>query len=331
MRVLVTGGAGYIGSAVAEELVREGHDVVVLDNLSKGHRDAVPPGVSFVHGDLGDAATLRTALQRSRVEAVVHMAADSLVGESTTDPAKYYANNVGNGLALLDAMRAVGVAKLVFSSTVAVHGEPKKLPIRESDPTSPINPYGETKLAFERALRWYDSAYGMRSVSLRYFNAAGATELCGERHDPETHLVPIVLQAAAGERPEVVVFGDDYKTRDGTCIRDYIHVRDLAHAHVLAIDACERESGVFNLGVGGEGTTVLELIAAARKVTGREIPVRIGARRPGDPARLVASSERAEKELGWRPEHSDIETIVASAWRFYESRRKARDAHTLAG
>jgi UDP-glucose 4-epimerase len=330
MRVLVTGGAGYIGSAVAEELLREGHDVVVIDNLAKGHRDAVPPGAQFLHADLADAATLRSTLERQRIEAVVHMAADSLVAESVADPAKYYANNVGNGLALLEAMRATGVAKLVFSSTVAVHGEPARLPIEEDDPTDPINPYGETKLAFERALRWYDAAYGLRSVSLRYFNAAGATELCGERHDPETHLVPIVLQAAAGERPEVVVFGDDYPTRDGSCVRDYVHVRDLARAHVLAIAACERGSRIYNLGCGGEGTTVLELIAAARAVTGRAIPARVGARRPGDPARLVASCERIARELGWNAELSDVATILESAWRFQESRRSARGARVQA-
>jgi UDP-glucose 4-epimerase len=331
MRVLVTGGAGYIGSAVAEELLREAHEVVVYDNLGKGHRDAVPEGAQFLHADLGDAVALRNALERQRIEAVVHMAADSLVGESVVEPAKYYANNLGNGLALLDAMRTAGVAKLVFSSTVAVHGEPSKLPIEEDDPTDPVNPYGETKLAFERALRWYDAAYGIGSVSLRYFNAAGATELCGERHDPETHLVPIVLQAAAGERPEVVVFGDDYPTRDGTCIRDYIHVRDLARAHVLAIGACERGSRVYNLGCGGAGTTVLELIDAARRVTGRAIPARVGPRRRGDPARLVASSERIARELGWQPEHSSIEAIVESAWRFHEARRSARDARSQAG
>ena len=320
MRVLVTGGAGYIGSAVAEELLSDGHEVVVYDNLVKGHRDAVPPGASFVHADLGDAATLRETLRRGRIDAVVHMAADSQVGESVADPAKYYANNVGNGLALLDAMREAGIGKLVFSSTVAVHGEPRKLPVEEDDPTDPINPYGETKLAFERALRWYDAAYGLHSVSLRYFNAAGATERSGERHDPETHLIPLVLQAAAGKLPAITVFGGDYDTRDGTCVRDYIHVVDLARAHVLALDACVGHR-VYNLGCGGDGSTVREVIDAARAVTGREIPLRVGARRPGDPARLVASSARIEHDLGWRPALADIRVIVESAWRFAESRR----------
>lgn len=320
MRVLVTGGAGYIGSVVAEELLKDGHEVVVFDNLSKGHRDASPPGATFVHGDLGDAALLRETLRRNRTEAVVHMAADSLVGESVVDPAKYYANNVGNGLALLDAMRELEIGRLVFSSTVAVHGEPKKLPIVESAPTDPVNPYGETKLAFERALRWYDGAYGIHSVSLRYFNAAGASERSGERHDPETHLIPLVLQTAAGQRASVTIFGDDYDTRDGTCIRDYIHVIDLARAHVLALGACDG-TRAYNLGCGGDGTTVMEVIDAAREVTGRAIAVEIGARRPGDPARLVASSARAERDLGWRPALADIRGIVESAWRFAESRR----------
>ncbi len=249
------------------------------------------------------------------------MAADSLVGESIADPAKYYANNVGNGLALLDAMRELAIGRLVFSSTVAVHGEPRRLPIEESDPTDPINPYGETKLALERALRWYDEAYGLHSVSLRYFNAAGATERAGERHDPETHLIPLVLQVASGARPAITVFGDDYDTRDGTCVRDYIHVIDLARAHVLALGACEAGSRVYNLGCGGEGTTVLEVIDAARAVTGHAIPIKTGARRPGDPARLVASSARIERDLGWRPALADIRGIVESAWRFAESRR----------
>ena len=321
MRVLVTGGAGYIGSAVAEALLHGGHEVVVYDNLAKGHRDAVPPGATFVHGDLGDGQLLRDTLRRGRVEAVIHMAADSLVGESIVDPSRYYANNVGNGLVLLDAMRELAIDRLVFSSTVAVHGEPRRLPIEESDPTDPINPYGETKLAFERALHWYDEAYGLHSVSLRYFNAAGATERAGERHDPETHLIPLVLQVASGTRPAITVFGDDYDTRDGTCIRDYIHVIDLARAHVLALGACDAGSRAYNLGCGGNGTTVLEVIAAARAVTGHAIPMKTGARRPGDPARLVASSARIERDLGWRPALADIRGIVESAWRFAESRR----------
>lgn len=317
MRVLVTGGAGYIGSVVAEVLVAEGHGVVVYDNLAKGHRDAVPPGAEFVHADLGDATALRQTLERQRVEAVVHMAADSLVGESVTEPAKYYANNVGNGLALLDAMRAAGVARLVFSSTVAVHGEPTKLPIEEDDPTAPVNPYGETKLAFERALRWYGEAYGLHSVSLRYFNAAGATELCGERHDPETHLVPIVLDVAAGDRDEVTVFGDDYPTRDGTCIRDYIHVTDLVAAHMEALRYLEEggTSDVFNCGYSS-GYSVLEVIEAVKRAAGGPFPVNLGPRRPGDAEAIVADSAKIRARLGWAPELADLDLIVthALAW-----------------
>jgi UDP-glucose 4-epimerase len=326
MRVLVSGGAGYIGSVVAEELLAAGHDVVVLDNLSKGHRDAVPDGAHFTHGDLRDGSAVRRALRQHQVEAVVHMAADSLVGESVTDPAKYYGNNLGGGLALLAAMREAGATQLVFSSTAAVYGEPDKQPIEETDPLSPTNPYGASKLAFEQALRWYDEAYGLRYASLRYFNAAGATERSGERHEPETHLIPLVLQAAAGRRPAITVFGDDYPTRDGTCVRDYIHVADLARAHVLAVEALgtgRQPSAIYNLGCGGDGYSVREVIDIAAEVTRREIPVRVGARRPGDPASLVASSDRIVRELGWRPERQDLHAIIESAWRWIERRSPA--------
>jgi UDP-glucose 4-epimerase len=314
MRVLVTGGAGYIGSVVTEELLREGHEAVVYDDLSKGHRVAVAEGAAFVRGDLADAEGVRRALAEHGAEAVIHMAASSLVGESVGEPAKYYRNNVTAGLALLDAMRECGVARLVFSSTAAVYGEPAKQPVEETDALAPTNPYGETKLAFERALRWYEAAYGLRSVSLRYFNAAGATARCGEVHDPETHLIPIVLQAASGRRPRVEVYGDDYPTRDGTCVRDYIHVVDLARAHVLALGVARERSAVYNLGCGGDGYTVREVIDAAREVTGRDIPVRTGPRRAGDPAVLVASSERITRELGWRPRFQSLGEIIGSAW-----------------
>ncbi|HZI17280.1 MAG TPA: UDP-glucose 4-epimerase GalE [Pyrinomonadaceae bacterium] len=314
MRVLVTGGAGYIGSVVTEELLADGHEVVVFDNLSKGHRGAIVEGAAIVEGDLLDAEALRRAFAENGTEAVIHMAAHSLVGESVTDPAKYYRNNVTAGLALLDAMRGAGVSRIVFSSTAAVYGEPEKQPVEERDPTSPTNPYGETKLAFERALGWYGQAHGVRYCSLRYFNAAGATSRCGEVHDPETHLIPIVLQAAAGRRPHVEVYGDDYPTRDGTCVRDYIHVVDLARAHVLALGILGERSAVYNLGCGGEGYTVREVVEAARGVTGRDIPVRVGARRAGDPAVLVASSERIRRELGWEPRYQDLRLIIRSAW-----------------
>ena len=314
MRVLVTGGAGYIGSVVAELLLAAGHEVRVFDNLSKGHREAVPEGAELVVGDLLEG--VGQALHG--MDAVVHMAAHSLVGESVSAPAKYYENNVVAGLRLLDAMRAAGVGRLVFSSTAAVYGEPEAQPIEEGAALAPTNPYGETKLAFEKALRWYGAAYGLRHGSLRYFNAAGATERCGERHDPETHLIPLLLQAALGTRGAVTVFGDDYPTRDGTCVRDYVHVRDLADAHLRVLQALEEEGAarVYNLGCGGEGYSVQEVIDVARRVTGRAVPVVLGPRRAGDPAVLVASSARIERELGWRPRHQDLGGIIESAWRF---------------
>jgi UDP-glucose 4-epimerase len=317
MTVLVTGGAGYIGSVVARELRSSGHKVVVYDSLYKGHRDTVHPDATFVQGDVLDTAKLRETLNAHGVEVVVHMAADSLVGESMGDPAKYFRNNVVAGLSLLDAMRGAEVRKIVFSSTVSVYGEPREQPIEESAPTLPVNPYGDTKLAFERALHWYGQAFGIRYISLRYFNAAGATEELGERHNPETHLIPLVLQAAAGERPALTVFGNDYPSRDGTCIRDYIHVLDLARAHVLAVGALQRKdanSQVYNLGSGGEGTSVLEVIEAARRVTARVFTVRIGPRRDGDPVTLIASCKKIAADLGWRAERSSIEEILQSAW-----------------
>jgi UDP-glucose 4-epimerase len=313
MRVLITGGAGYIGSVVVEELLARGHAAVVYDNLSKGHRESVAPGAKFILGDLVDRTTLEKALAENKIEAVIHMAADSLVGESFQNPAKYYANNLIASCTMLEALRSQGVSRLVLSSTAAVYGEPERQPIIESDTPHPTNPYGETKLALERALHWYEQAYGFRYVTLRYFNAAGATERCGELHDPETHLIPILLQVAAGQRPCVEIFGNDYPTRDGTCVRDYIHVSDLARAHVLALGFLQGSSGIFNLGCGG-GYTVLEVIEAARKVTGREIPVRMGPRRAGDPAVLVASSEKIKKELDWKPEKQDLHAIIQSAW-----------------
>ncbi|HLL75871.1 MAG TPA: UDP-glucose 4-epimerase GalE [Pyrinomonadaceae bacterium] len=319
MRILVTGGAGYVGSVVAEELIAGGHEVVVYDNLRKGHRGAVPAGAEFVEADLSDAETLRRTLRTRAVEAVMHMAADSLVGESVAEPAKYYRNNVVAGLALLEAMRAEGVSRIVFSSTAAVYGEPDKQPIEETDPTRPTNPYGETKLAFERALRWNEAAYGIRHASLRYFNAAGATAHRGEVHDPETHLIPLVLQVAAGRRERVEIYGDDYPTRDGTCVRDYIHVVDLARAHVLALGILGERSAIYNLGCGGDGYTVREVLNAARDVTGHEIPARTTPRRAGDPAVLVASSAKIKRELGWSPQLQDLRVIVRSAWDWMRS------------
>jgi UDP-glucose 4-epimerase len=316
MRVLVTGGAGYIGSVVSEQLVSDGHEVVIYDNLSKGHRGAVVEGARFVQGDLLEADQLRHTLNDNRIEAVIHMAASSLVGESVQEPSKYYHNNVVAGLVLLDAMRECGIKRIVFSSTAATYGEPEEQPIRETTSTNPTNTYGETKLAFEKAMHWYERAHGLRYASLRYFNAAGATERCGEDHDPETHLIPITLQAAAGKRAHVEIYGDDYPTADGTCIRDYIHVVDLARAHILALDVLSERSAIYNLGCGGDGYSVRDVIETARRVTGKEIPVRMGPRRPGDPAVLIASSDKIKSELGWQPQFQDLGLIVESAWKW---------------
>jgi UDP-glucose 4-epimerase len=318
MRVLVTGGAGYIGSVVVEELINDGHAVVVYDSLYKGHRSAITPGADFVEADLLDTDRLRATLREAEVEAVIHMAADSLVGESVDHPSKYYRNNVIAGLSLLDAMRDASVNRIVFSSTAATYGEPAKQPIEEDDPTGPTNPYGQTKLAFEGALRWYDRAYNIHYVSLRYFNAAGATARCGEFHDPETHIIPIVLQVAAGKRSHVEIYGDDYPTRDGTCVRDYIHVVDLARAHILALGILGERSAIYNLGCGGDGYTVNEVVDIAREVTGKDIPVKMGPRRPGDPAVLIASSKRIQRELGWAPQFQDLRKIVESAWNWLQ-------------
>ena len=326
MKILVTGGAGYIGSVVVEETLRAGHETVVYDNLVKGHRDMVADEAVFVEGDLLDSRTLENTIREYAIEAVIHMAAYSLVGESVSDPAKYYGNNVTAGLSLLDAMRACSVSKIVFSSTAAVYGEPEKQPIEESDRTMPTNPYGDTKLAFEHALKAYEHAYGLRYTSLRYFNAAGASERCGEIHDPETHLIPIVLQAAAGQRDAVDIFGNDYPTRDGTCVRDYIHVIDLARAHVKALEILDDRSDIFNLGCGGDGYSVKEVIETASDVTGLEIPTRVAGRRPGDPAVLVASSERIRSELGWQPEFQDLRVIIESAWNWMQGRSKTNVA-----
>src|SRR5436853_179106 len=313
MKVLVTGGAGYIGSVVTEELLNDGHEVVVYDSLYKGHRAAVDKRAKFVQADLMDSEALGDALKH-QIEAVIHMAADSLVSESVAQPAKYYRNNVVAGLNLLDAMRDCDVRKVVFSSTAAIYGEPDQQPIEESDPSAPTNPYGETKLAFERALRWYERAYGLRYASLRYFNAAGASGRFGESHDFETHLIPLVLQAAAGMRPEVQIYGNDYSTPDGTCIRDYVHVIDLARAHILALGILGERSSIYNLGCGGDGYSVKEVIDTAREVTGRQINTRVGPRRAGDPAMLVASSEKIRRELGWEPKFQDLRVIIQSAW-----------------
>lgn len=314
MRVLVTGGAGYIGSVVTEELLNDNHEVVVYDNLQKGHRAAVDPRSRFIQADLMDGKALRDTLKEHAIEAVVHLAADSLAGESVEHPARYFRNNVVAGLNLLEAMRDCGVPKLGFSSTAAVYGDGEKQPIEETDPAHPTNPYGDSKLAFERLLFWYERAYGLHYVSLRYFNAAGASKQFGEWHNPETHLIPLVLKVANGTLPEVQVFGDDYATRDGTCVRDYIHVVDLARAHLLGLNILNERSATYNLGGGGDGYTVKEVIDTARRITQKEIPTRIVQRRAGDPAVLIASSAKIERELGWRPRFQDLSVVIRSAW-----------------
>ncbi len=330
MRVLVTGGAGYVGSISVEALVAAGHEVVVLDDLSTGHRDALPDGVRLVQGSYGDGAAVASLLASSPIDAVLHCAARSLVGESIANPALYYRENVAGGVAFLEALRVAGIRRLVFSSTAAVYGTPASIPIREDAVLAPINPYGETKRTFEGGLRWYAAAYGVRSVSLRYFNVAGASERNGEVHVPETHLIPNVLAAADGHAA-LTVFGTDYPTPDGTCVRDYLHVEDLARAHVLALEATAPDdlrtaanpslpgedvgaaALTINLGNGG-GFSVREVLAAAEAVVGRPIPHAIGERRAGDPPVLVADASRAGEILGWRAEHPDIIEIVRSAW-----------------
>jgi UDP-glucose 4-epimerase len=334
MRVLVTGGAGYIGSVITDQLITDGHTVVVYDNLSKGHASAVAPQATLVEADLLADETLTATLVEHQIEAVIHMAASSLVGESMIDPGRYYLNNVVASTRLLNALVQTKIQMLVFSSTAAVYGEPERQPIAEDDPTAPSNTYGETKLAIERAMHWYNAAHGLRYVSLRYFNAAGATASRGERHDPETHLIPLVLRAAQDSRYPITVFGTDYPTRDGTCVRDYVHVSDLARAHVLALEALARRditAHIFNLGCG-EGYTVKEVIDAAKAITGRDIPVNAGPRRRGDPAVLVASSDRIAKALGWRPQQSSLDAIVGSAWTWETTVSQPHDAnHDTAG
>ncbi len=318
MRLLVTGGAGYVGGVVAAQLVEAGHEVTVLDDLSRGWRDGVPDGAAYVAGDV--AAKAGEVLAAGGYDGVLHFAAKSLVGESVEDPRAYWEANVGGTLALLAAMREHRVPRLVFSSTAAVYGDPETVPIPEDAPCRPTNPYGASKLAVDHAIAGYARAYGFAAVSLRYFNVAGAYGRYGERHDPETHLIPLVLQAAAGQRDAITVYGTDYPTPDGTCVRDYIHVADLARAHLLALDALGGtiEPGtwrVYNLG-NGDGFSVRQVIEAAERVTGRAIPVKEGARRPGDPAVLVASSARARTELGWVPERPALADMIADAWAF---------------
>ena len=315
MNVFVTGGAGYIGSACVEALCDAGHTVTVFDNLSEGHRAAVDPRATFIEGDLADRATVQRAVHDAHAEAVVHFAASALVGESMVDPSKYFRNNVANAVNLADAAVAAKVRKFVFSSTCATYGPPDRVPMDESLPQRPINPYGESKLMFEKVLRWYQELHGLDFVAFRYFNAAGATPRYGEHHRIETHLIPNVLKVALGQKPHVEIYGTDYPTPDGTCIRDYIHILDLAQAHMLALEP--GKTGFFNLG-NGEGFSVRDVIATCERISGRPIPVVEKPRRPGDPPRLVAAATRAVQELGWRPRFPKVEDIVKTAWDWHQ-------------
>jgi UDP-glucose 4-epimerase len=315
VKILVVGGAGYIGSICAELLLDEGHGVAVFDNLTEGHRRAVDPRAEFIQGDLADRAQIDAALEQAKPDAVMHFAASALVGESMENPSKYFRNNVANGLNLLDAMVAKGVLRLVFSSTCATFGPPDRIPLDETLPQRPINPYGESKLAFERILRWYGEIHGLKFVALRYFNAAGASEQFGEDHRIETHLIPNVLKVALGQKSHVEIYGTDYETPDGTCIRDYIHILDLSQAHILALDAPKSE--FYNIGTGG-GSSVREVIDACRKITGAEIPVVEKPRRAGDPPRLIAASAKIKNELGWKPRYQELHAIVESAWKWHQ-------------
>ncbi|WP_026443465.1 UDP-glucose 4-epimerase GalE [Pseudacidobacterium ailaaui] len=320
MRILVTGGAGYIGGTVAELLMQNGHEAVIYDNLCHAHRALIPAKATFLEGDLADRASLDAAFQSYAFDGVMHFAALIEAGESMKSPEVYFRNNTASTLTLLEVMLAHKVKKFVFSSTAAVYGEPKTTPIEEDAPLCPTNAYGESKLLVEQMLTWLNRIHGFRYASLRYFNVAGAIEGRGEAHEPESHLIPLVLDVALGRRPNIKVFGTDYPTPDGTCIRDYIHVWDLARAHLLAFNAlAERDRLIYNLG-NGHGFSIREVIEAARRVTGHPIPVEEAQRRPGDPAILIASSEKIGRELGWKPEFASLDSILASAWKWHQQR-----------
>ena len=317
MRVLVTGGAGYIGSVAAEHLLEAGGQVTVLDDLSQGHKPAVPKRAAFYQGRVDDRPLVERIIGKHGIEAVMHFASFSLVGESMEDPFKYLGGNTASGLALLESMVKCGVKKFILSSTANLFDRPRVIPVDESEPVVPGSPYGESKNMLERSLAWVGRIHGLRYACLRYFNAAGATAERGEDHNPETHLIPLVLKTALGQREKAVIYGDDYPTRDGTCVRDYIHISDLARAHILALRALERGSLIYNLG-NGRGFSVREVIETASEVTGLKIKVEVGPRRPGDPPELVASSEKIRKELGWEPEFPDLRSIVSSAWEWHK-------------
>ena len=320
--ILVCGGAGYIGSHAVRQLIDKGEEVIIVDNLETGHEDVIHPKAKFYKVDIRDEKSLNKVFEENKIDEVIHFAANSLVGESMTNPLKYFNNNVHGTEVLLKVMVAHDVNKIVFSSTAATYGEPKNIPILESDETNPTNAYGETKLCMEKMMKWADKAHGVKYISLRYFNVAGAhvSGEIGEDHNPETHLIPLILQVPLGKREFISIFGDDYETHDGTCIRDYIHVTDLADAHILAVHKLREgsESNIYNLG-SGNGFTVKEMIEAARKVTEHEIPAKVCERRAGDPAKLVASSEKARRELGWNPKYENVEDMISSAWNWHKN------------
>lgn len=322
MTILVLGGAGYIGSHTVYELIDKGEDVVIVDNLQTGHKAALHPKARFYKGDIRDREFLDAVFKKEKIDAVIHFAACSLVGESMEKPLKYYDNNLCGTKILLDSLTANGIDKIVFSSTAATYGEPERIPILETDRTEPTNTYGETKLSMEKMFKWVGKAHNIRYVSLRYFNACGAhsSGKIGEDHNPETHLIPLILQVPNGKREFISIFGDDYDTKDGTCVRDYIHVTDLAQAHILAVKYLQNggQSDIFNLG-NGVGFTVKEVIDCSRKVTGHPIPAKISQRRSGDPAQLIASSDKAKKILGWQPQHASLEEIISSAWLWHKT------------
>jgi UDP-glucose 4-epimerase len=314
MNILVTGAAGYVGSVCAAELVKQGHCVVAYDNLSAGHRQAIVGYVQFVRGDIADREKLKRVCKKHQIEAVMHFAASALVEESIRNPHLFYCNNVSGTLSLLEVFAELKIRKLIFSSSAAVYGEPKSVPIREDHPVCPVNPYGETKLVIERALAWYHGAYGIKCAALRYFNAAGATQDLGEDHRPETHLLPRLLAAVSGPNNSFEIYGDDYPTSDGTCIRDFVHVLDIAQAHILALYSLSKLGlRIYNVGLG-KGYSIRAVVKAVQEITGRQLDVRTGKRRPGDPAVLVASARKLRRELKWQPRHSDLKNIIRSAW-----------------
>jgi len=321
MNILVTGGAGYVGSVCAEQLIAQKHHVVIIDNLATGHREAVPEDAVFIEADVAHEEVVSEAIARHHIDSCMHFAGETLVGESMTNPRRYFDNNLRKSMSLVDTLMRGGVNRIIFSSTAAIFGEPVFTPITEEHPTQPINAYGESKLMLEKLLAWYNRAYGLRYIAVRYFNAAGASARCGEDHHPETHLIPLLLDFALDDHAKAQIWGDDYPTPDGTCIRDYVHVIDIAQAHILALHAlAEGRSGVYNIG-SGSGHSVRQVIAAVEAVTGKRLRVGVGPRRAGDPAVLVASPQKLIRELGWKPKHSDLIEIVRSAWLWKQQHR----------